>query len=532
MSPMAARLILALACATLVTTPARAADIFWTDPLEATFRHVYPAETIGDPIAAGDVKSFAAAPHLRVEGPIEPGDADRLRDLLNAQKPDWTVDMFKEVVVSFDSDGGDFYEGLAMADAVSDLAVSTVVGPGDRCLSSCAVAFLGGSSIALRGFPSWPSRFIHVDGMLGYHAPFSEVPAAIQIPDGTPLTESLTRQMAQSFYGQAQAAINEIAGRMSEWQISPDFVFDMLTMDSYAGDTRPMQARFVLVDSYHRSRQIRANVLTSALTYPTEITGIGAAAACTFLVEANTGRAPHGINIAPPVGARAQEAAHRRFPEIVSERGAVATIRRLVPGNDPEAFFTQGILPGLGPFQCGVYRGEDGRWYARSFNENIHHPSAGGTYVRGRGADLVEVDVLDFEKGYPVSRYILLGATGSWLHAPLLGAPFQDRLPEWTREIEGASFDCGGTLDPAAQVICENPALADADGRLGALYQRARAQNGDAVRAEQRAWVAERDASCRADRVDLDDDIIRWNLALCLMRMTSARNSALARQLQ
>mgnify|MGYP003115594536 FL=1 len=545
MLPMASKLVAALVVSTVCAAPVLAADIYWADPIGTDFAYVYPAETLGDPIEAGDVQSFAQMPHLRIQGRIEAGDAAKVEAMLWEEKPNWNADMFKDIVVSFDSEGGDFYEGLAMADAISKLAVTTFVGPGDSCLSSCAIAFLGGSAIVMRGIPSWPSRYLHVEGLLGFHAPFSEIPQAIQIPRGTALTGELTQQMAQSFYGQAQAAINEIARRMSEWQISPDFVFEMLTKGSYEGDTRPIEDRFILVDSYIGATQLKAKVLTSALTYPAEITGVGAGAVCSFLVRANTGRsAPLGIAFPVERLRRSDSAAgdtstgasakfaRGRFPEVVSERSTVTTARRLVPGTDPEAFYTEGSLSGMGPIQCSVYRGEDGRWYARTFNENIHFPDADGTYVHGRGADLIKVRVLDFEQGYPVNRYLLLGPSGSWLHAPILDAAFLDRMPAWAEDIKGASFDCAGELDPAAAVICAFPALADADGRLGALYSAARAKRGDTVLEEQRAWVRDRNRVCRANGVDLEDDFLRWNLALCLMDMTGKRNQALAQQLQ
>jgi hypothetical protein len=63
-------------------------------------------------------------------------------------------------------------------------------------------------------------------------------------------------------------------------------------------------------------------------------------------------------------------------------------------------------------------------------------------------------------------------------------------------------------------------------------YSAARAKRGTIVLKEQRAWIRARNRVCRPERVDLDDDFIRWNLALCLMELTSSRNQALAIQLQ
>ncbi len=60
-----------------------------------------------------------------------------------------------------------------------------------------------------------------------------------------------------------------------------------------------------------------------------------------------------------------------------------------------------------------------------------------------------------------------------------------------------ASFDCKRASSIVEKEICGLPALADLDGDIGATYKQALAAlapaDADALRAEQRAWLKERD---------------------------------------
>lgn len=534
--------------AALVMTalPAAAADIFRAEPITDVFQYAYPQETIGEGVDIGTEFTFGDSPHFRIEGQIEPGDSEKLSTLLREQLPNPNFDWSNNVVVSLNSDGGDFYEGLALADTIGGFGVMSFVGPGDRCLSSCAIAYMGGQNVMLRGMPAWPARYIHDEAIVGFHAPFSELPAAIQLAEGTPLSDGLMAQMTRQFYGQAQAAINEIARRMSQWQLSPDFVFAMLTKETREPEDRPLSEQYVLIGSYDAARQTKSTVLTSRVIYPSAIGYIDALGACNFLMSFATGGDVfflYGTNgqafVNENVITEAQfsrydddgnpvyepvENSGERFARLVQENG----VTRLVPGNDPEAYFFDSPTRGVGRISCSVFPFDDGRWYAKSYNENVHFSK---NYVRGRGADLVETRVLDFESAVAITQHMTAGASLSWTSGPALFEEDTSGYPENVRDIVKASFDCGGTLDAAAVVICEEPKLAAADGRMGALFRLARENDPDGVLASQRTWLVARNRACKPDEIDRSIPILRNSLASCLMDFTVERNRILAQSI-
>jgi hypothetical protein len=93
-----------------------------------------------------------------ISGPIADGDLEKLK----AAVP-------RGSSLCLDSPGGDFLEGLAIAEWLAGRNITTVVGSGSVCYSACAIAFMGGSD--------WeqiylPKRKLHLGGKLGFHAPY------------------------------------------------------------------------------------------------------------------------------------------------------------------------------------------------------------------------------------------------------------------------------------------------------------------------------------------------------------------------
>lgn len=112
---------------------------------------------------------------IRLTGLIEAGDASKLRRILEplrarggGAKPLATAQL--------SSKGGDFHEGLAIGYLFREFDVATVVRPEDMCLSSCALAFLGGTREQNPPFAE-PSRTIHVGAKVGFHNFFLSSPA-------------------------------------------------------------------------------------------------------------------------------------------------------------------------------------------------------------------------------------------------------------------------------------------------------------------------------------------------------------------
>ncbi len=519
--------------------PADAADVFRAEPITQTFVMAFDDQAFGDAMPEGSPVDFSTSPHFRVEGPILSGDAAKLSALLRQELPDPNFDWSNNVIVSLNSDGGDFYEGLALADVISAFAVPTFVGPGDRCLSSCAIAFLGGHIIYVRKSRGDSLRYIHDEAIVGFHAPFSELPSAIQLPEGTPLSAQLMSQITRQFYGQAQAAINEITKRMSGWGLSSDFVFSMLSKESFEDDDRPIEERFMLINSYKAAEGTGTTVLTSRVVYPKMIGYIDAQGACNYLMERATGdwyafmigpsasdfqtseviteasTEPYFDNGEMKFGPPRTNG--QRFPSLETFNGMI----RLVPGADPDAFyFTTVNNQGIGTSQCSVFRFDDGRWYAKAYNANVYYPDNNGEY-RGH-------KILDFESPVPISLHMVLGSRGRWSGFSQVQF-FEDddlvgRYPDEIRKIDEASFDCTGTLDPAAEIICEEPALAKADGQMAALFKWAMSKDRDRVQGAQRHWIEVRNRACRPNEIDRSIPTLRNNLADCILAFTQTRS--------
>lgn len=93
-----------------------------------------------------------------LSGPIASGDLQKLEATVAGGGS-----------LCLDSPGGDFLEGLAIAEWLTGRNITTVIPSGASCYSACAVAFMGGSE--------WEEiymsrRKLHVGGRLGFHAPY------------------------------------------------------------------------------------------------------------------------------------------------------------------------------------------------------------------------------------------------------------------------------------------------------------------------------------------------------------------------
>lgn len=124
-------------------------------------------------VSAGHAMTFAVASaraegaassgvmnEVRATGSFERGDTDRLATVLQGLKA--------PTVVVFDSKGGVLVEGMRMGRLLRQRGIATAVRRGNRCLSACALAFLGGSKLGSSG--AEPNRRLEIGGQLGFHA--------------------------------------------------------------------------------------------------------------------------------------------------------------------------------------------------------------------------------------------------------------------------------------------------------------------------------------------------------------------------
>ena len=102
-------------------------------------------EPMERPQSAG--KALASVPRLRLTGALEPGDSDRVRDVLEHLKARGKSDSGELATIELDSAGGALEEGLRIGRLFRQFGVTTVIRSKARCLSACALAFLGGATV-------------------------------------------------------------------------------------------------------------------------------------------------------------------------------------------------------------------------------------------------------------------------------------------------------------------------------------------------------------------------------------------------
>jgi hypothetical protein len=109
------------------------------------------------------------AHEIRATGSFERGDTDQLAAILQGIKGrGGTRPGDPLAVIAFDSRGGVLEEGMRMGRLLRQHGAATLVRTGNRCLSACALAFLGGSKLGSSG--AEPSRWLEIGGQLGFHA--------------------------------------------------------------------------------------------------------------------------------------------------------------------------------------------------------------------------------------------------------------------------------------------------------------------------------------------------------------------------
>ncbi len=116
-------------------------------------------------------------PLVAYEGEVTEGDAAKLRTIIAQFCPTSDDCEFDNTtaILSLNSIGGSFAEGIKLAESLRELRVATVVENGNVCHSACALAFLGGSGFhATGGVGAYVDRTIEPDARVGFHSPFTQ----------------------------------------------------------------------------------------------------------------------------------------------------------------------------------------------------------------------------------------------------------------------------------------------------------------------------------------------------------------------
>ncbi|CAN7388913.1 hypothetical protein LJR235_002305 [Pararhizobium sp. LjRoot235] len=126
-----------------------------------------------------------AEARFRLKGEIDRGDVQRLDAVIQSAGITHAQDPWRKIVISLDSPGGSYHEGLDLALAFRRRGLATVVRSSDECLSACAIAFLGGSALPKDPNPvgdddplpdQLPQRSLEPGAVLGFHAPYLALP--------------------------------------------------------------------------------------------------------------------------------------------------------------------------------------------------------------------------------------------------------------------------------------------------------------------------------------------------------------------
>ncbi|MEM1273902.1 MAG: hypothetical protein AAGF88_08795 [Pseudomonadota bacterium] len=151
---------------------------------------------------------FSVEVHLSLTGEIVAGDTGRLSQQLGAMLPNHSPNALTSIAISLNSEGGSFAEGVELMRYFHDQAISTVVEDGNRCLSACAIAFLGGNFVNEASLNE-TRRVLHPGGQLGFHAPRLEVGGDNLVP----------ASLLQNSYGQALAALGSLMQEAENFDI-------------------------------------------------------------------------------------------------------------------------------------------------------------------------------------------------------------------------------------------------------------------------------------------------------------------------
>jgi len=165
-------------------------------------------------------------PHLHYDGPTVGGDLATLRDMydtfvkcrISCLGPEGSA----TAVLTLNGEGGDYHEGLAIADFLRENHIATVVERGSYCYSACAFAFLGGSGYSSEpGIGSYVDRMVEPGSTVGFHAPYRNEDAFLA---------ALEERGAMATQGDTRDSLALMVKELVRWNVDPEVLFRMVGM--------------------------------------------------------------------------------------------------------------------------------------------------------------------------------------------------------------------------------------------------------------------------------------------------------------
>lgn len=165
-------------------------------------------------------------PHFRYDGGTSQGDVATLAQMFANFahcREECAVETGRSnAVVSLNGPGGDYHEGLALADFFRANNIATVIEKGDQCYSACAFAFLGGTGYSsFDRIGQYVDRVIEPGGTVGFHAPYR---------DEASLRSALEERQASEVFAEGRDALSLMVKELVKWNIDPEIMHYMLNM--------------------------------------------------------------------------------------------------------------------------------------------------------------------------------------------------------------------------------------------------------------------------------------------------------------
>ena len=254
--------------------------------------------------SAADVRllrnSFSASrqePVIALSGVIAKGDAAKLGGLIDEVCRTRECDYQNTAaMLTLDSPGGTFTEGIAIARLMREKSVAAIVEDGSVCLSACALAWLGGSSFhATGGVGSYVDRYVEPGSRIGFHSPYIS-PAAIA---ALPAEERLDTQASGLRLG-----ISTLVRFLADFNVDPLVIDRIVAMGpddvmaietvadvvAFGGELPPVPVSTLGLDRPAITRNVCEKLL--ALHYRTDLAGVTALQA--DYVESPSGKTKDG----------------------------------------------------------------------------------------------------------------------------------------------------------------------------------------------------------------------------------------------
>lgn len=165
-------------------------------------------------------------PHFHYEGPVLQGDADALAEMID-QIVECDVQSLPPeggncAVLTMHSPGGNYIEGLKLAQMMRDRAITTVIESWAECYSACAFAFLGGSGYSSQqGIGVYGDRIVEPMGILGFHAPYFA---------SEDLETLVAAHGMDTVLGASREDISLMVQKLVDWNVDPNILGYVVSM--------------------------------------------------------------------------------------------------------------------------------------------------------------------------------------------------------------------------------------------------------------------------------------------------------------